>query len=77
MVPDLVQQRPYLKGIIGTNPVSTDGALYDSFQAVWKNADPMVYYGAGIDSRLLPVNRVFCIIAHMKMISVILTVTFR
>ena len=43
----LLPERQYLRGILGTRPVTSDGTLYDVFLKQWNEADPDVYYGAG------------------------------
>ncbi len=44
---DLLPDHQYLRGILGTRPVTSDGELYDAFIEQWNEADPNVFYGAG------------------------------
>lgn len=43
----MLGEKPYLKGLVGTKPVVSNGALYDDFMNAWKLADPTIYYNAG------------------------------
>ncbi len=50
LFPSLLEERPYLRGIVGLRPVAYSGALMDDFRRKWTSVDPDVYYLAGNQS---------------------------
>ena len=39
--------KPYLAGIVGTRPTTSNGALFNTFANRWEDASPDMYTGAG------------------------------